>query len=232
MGLSQSPKGLLVDNLGHCSLVCVALAYFVFFFSAVGVGLSGPPNLKAASNPIANLAKPCDLGTTEKDCRVMWLGTLTEMSPYHQFMWLTLVMDRPNEVATGLPSMKNFAIQWDAVYQVDVVGIQADGLAILLAQNQTHVVPIYFPKGEVKSDVAYLFMTQEIRYVTYRITVRFLDAMGGFSQSSVPLINTVKMDFVMNFVNKDYTSFEMGWKMFFVTTSALVWIFYSGLLCW
>ena len=114
------------------------------------------------------------------------------------------------------------------------MGVRADGMNVLLAQNQTHIVPISFRKGSVASNAAYLFMTQEISYVTYRITVRFLDALGAFADASVsaPMNNLVKMNFEMNFVNKEYTNFELGWKMFFVTTSGLIWLMYSGLLCW
>jgi hypothetical protein len=235
MGVVRTPpKGLLVDNLGHCSLIVVALFYFVFFFSAVGVGVNGPKTFSSASNPTANLARPCEAGTSINNCKVTWFGTLTDMSPYHQFMWLTLVMDRPTETGSGLPALQNFDVSWNAVYQVDVVGVRADGMNVLLAQNQTHIVPISFRKGSVASNAAYLFMTQEISYVTYRITVRFLDALGAFADASVsaPMNNLVKMNFEMNFVNKDYTNFELGWKMFFVTTSGLIWLMYSGLLCW
>lgn len=74
------PKGLLVDNLGHCALVVCALAFVTFFFAAVGLGVSGPVTFSTAANPSANLARPCVGDAT--NCGATWFGTLTDMSPY------------------------------------------------------------------------------------------------------------------------------------------------------
>ena len=58
-----------------------------------------------------------------------------------------------------------------------------------------------------------------------------MNSLGPFS--FVPLSTgtpNVNMAFTMTFVNKAYTQFELGWKMFFVTTSVLLFLFYTGLL--
>ena len=225
------PKGLLIDNLGHCALVVCALTYLVFFFAAVGVGVNGPKTFASAANPAANLRQDCMGPSADAaSCRVQWYGVLTDMSPLHQYMWLTMTQTRPVVTSTNQPALNYLDVSWDAVYQIDVVGVQPDGTNVLLAQNQTHVVHMHWSPYAAQSDGAVLFVTAEIRYTVFRITVRFINALGQFA-SAVAVNPTVNMNIVMSFVNKEYTNFELGWKMFFVVTSALLFIMYSALLC-
>ena len=58
---------------------------------------------------------------------------------------------------------------------------------------------------------------QEIRYPTFRLTARFFAPLGPFANQAGLDPDSMEMDFTMSFVNKAYTSFEVGWKMFFVT---------------
>jgi hypothetical protein len=209
MARGVPPKGLLIDNLGHCSLVVILVAYLVFFLSAVAVGVTGPKTFAAAANPAANIAGPCVGGSPPAACAATWHGTLTDMSPYHQYMWLTMTQARPRKADGDAPALAALDVRFDAVYQVDVTGVTAAGQLVLLALNQTHVVPMHWAPNAATSDPAWLFMTQEIRYVTYRLTVRFANALGVFTQGDT-VQNHVAMNFVMNFVNKEYTNFEMG----------------------
>lgn len=153
---SSKPKGLLVDNLGNCALLIAALLYFCLFFGAVGGGASGPQIFSQASNPTAVLRQNCvDLGS----CQAVWFGTLTDMSPQHQFMWLSMNMERPT-AASGSPALANSPVSWGLVYQVDIVAIGADGTRILMAQNQTHAQTISFRSDGASSSDVLLFYTQ------------------------------------------------------------------------
>ena len=161
------PKGLLVDNLGHCALVLAALAYFALFVGAVVAGALGPPIFSTASNPAATLSQTCPEVTdasgikTIPACTVTWFGTLTDMSSQHQFMWLNMNMARPKLAASGAPALPELAVAWDLVYQVDIQAIAADGTRIIMAQNQTHVQRLAFGAGGAQqSNDLLLFYTQ------------------------------------------------------------------------
>ena len=139
-----------------------------------------------------------------------WLGTLTDMSPQHQIMWLNVQMQRPLLTATSLPALLPLDVSFSSVYQVDILATQPDGTNVILALNQSHVLPVHFAPGALMSDSAMLFVTQEIRYSTFRLTVRFADALGPFSSQTSGVQSLVQMVFTMNFINKLYTSFELG----------------------
>ena len=225
------PKGLLVDNLGHCSLLVASVAFLLAFLGAVVAGVMGPPIFSTASNPGAQLSASCS-GANTASCNVTWTGTLTDMSPYHQVMWLDMKMARPQLAApaTG-PALVGFPASWGLIYNIDLYAVQSDGTLVVLTQGATHVAPISFGAADTESGAAVLFATTEIRYPVFRLTVRFINAMGPFG--ALPNVNNnVQMFFTMSFVNKAYTAFEMGWKIFFTTTSVLLFLMYSGLLCW
>ena len=158
------PKGLLVDNLGHCALVLSALAYFALFVGAVVAGALGPPIFSTASNPAATLSQSCPssldpASATVSTCTVTWFGTLTDMSPYHQFMWLNMNMARP-QMAVGGPALPALSVAWGLLYQVDVLAIGNDGTRIAMAMNQTHVQQLNFAASAAKSSDLLLFYTQ------------------------------------------------------------------------
>lgn len=257
------PKGILIDSLGSCAIVCAALTYFGLFAVAVIVGVLGPTTFSSASNSAADLPIACGDPTS---CVVSWTGTLTDMTTYHQFMWLDATYSRP-ATYSGELALLNLDVTYDQVYQVDLLALSTDGSPpVILAQNQSHVAPVHFAPGAASSDPVILFATQvrsagwggkgecgvraspppghstapphththipqEIRYPTYRLAVRFFQPLGPFSQQANLDPASSAMHFTMSFVNKSYTSFEVGWKMFFVTVSILLWLMYSGLLC-
>lgn len=158
------PKGLLVDNLGHCALVLAALAYFALFMGAVIAGALGPPIFSSASNPSARLTQTCpqvkpdNTTTIIGPCTVTWFGTLTDMSPQHQFMWLNMNMDRPT--LNGAPALTTLPVSWGLMYQVDITAIAGDGTRIIMAQNQTHVQTVSFASNAITSGDVLLFYTQ------------------------------------------------------------------------
>ena len=153
----RKPKGLLVDNLGHCALVLSALAYFALFVGAVVAGVLGPPIFSSATNPAAQLSQQCESPST---CSVTWFGTLTDMSSYHQFMWLNMNMQRPTLLATGAPALPNIPVTWSLLYQVDITAIATDGTRISMALNQSHLQSIAFDTNAAKSGDVLLFYTQ------------------------------------------------------------------------
>ena len=155
------PKGLLVDNLGHCALTLSAIAYFALFLGAVIAGAMGPPIFSTASNPAARLSQSC---ADPNSCQVTWFGTLTDMSPQHQFMWLNMNMQRPKVdpgSGAGLtPALLGVPVTWNIVYQVDIMAVALDGTRVAMVVNQTHLQTISFDaQGSQSSDVL-LFYTQ------------------------------------------------------------------------
>jgi hypothetical protein len=221
------PKGLLVDNLGNCALFVASAAFLLAFLGAVVAGSMGPPIFSTASNDAATLNVGCP---DRSSCNVTWTGTLTDMSPYHQVMWLSGNMERP-KMADGSWALDGFPAAWNMAYDIDLFAVQGDGQLVLLAQNVPHVLPMSFGPGDKLSGDALLFATTEIRYPVFRLTARFKNALGPFG-NVVSIGNTIRMTFTMSFVNKAYTAFEMGWKIFFTTTSVLLFLMYTGLLCW
>lgn len=151
----SGPKGLLVDNLGHCSLAVASVAFLLAFLGAVTAGALGPPIFSAASNDAATLNVNCPDRTS---CNVTWTGTLTDMSPYHQVMWLNGNMERP-KMKDGSYALSGFPASWMMEYDIDLFAIQSDGTLVLLAQNVPHRLPMSFGKDDVKSGDALLFAT-------------------------------------------------------------------------
>ena len=162
------PNPPLLLHSGHCALLVSAVVYFLLFFGAVTAGVTGPTIFSVASNPAARLSQSCnnnDLGA----CGVTWYGTLTDMSPQHQFMWLNMNMDRPS--LNGAPALTALPVSWGLMYQVDITAIAGDGTRIIMAQNQTHVQTVSFASSSVTSGDVLLFYTQ--------VSVRCACAWGG-----------------------------------------------------
>ena len=151
------PKGLLVDNLGHCSLTVAAVAFLACFLGAVIAGVMGPPIFSTASNPGASLNAACTGGNTGS-CNVTWTGTLTDMSPYHQVMWLDMTMARPLN-GDGSPAGANFPASWNMLYVIDLYAVQSDGTLVVLTQGAQHVAPMAFGAADLQSANALLFAT-------------------------------------------------------------------------
>jgi hypothetical protein len=162
------PKGLLVDNLGNCALVTASLAFLLCFLGAVIAGSMGPPIFSTASNEAATLNVNCP---DRASCNVTWTGTLTDMSPYHQVMWLNANMARPrlDAASGGQPALKGFPAAWNTQYDIDLFAVQSDGQLVLLTQNAPHVLPISFAADADVSGDTLLFAT----------TVRGRAAGGG-----------------------------------------------------
>ena len=81
------------------------------------------------------------------------------MAPDHQFMWLEMTMTRPL-TSSGTPALATVDVEFELVYQIDLLAVQNDGTFVMLAQNQSHVAPISFRADEAGSSSVLLFATQ------------------------------------------------------------------------
>lgn len=220
-------KYVIIDRLSRPALVGISLCYGALFFICVMVGVFGPSILTIVGTGDIQL-KPC----VDPTCSVTWTGSLSSLSAQNQFMYVTARLARPAKAVGGGDVLSGVAVTFTQQYSLDIVTMDAAGKATPFVTNATHVAAINCPASSHHCDPFILFYYSHIWYSAMRVTATFYTPLGAFvsavgSGVAVPPV----MAFDMGFVNEKYTTFELGWRAFFVTISGLVWIMYSVLLC-
>jgi hypothetical protein len=218
-------KGVLLDSMGRCSVVCAGLLYAGAFLLFVIVGATGPSPTLTASNPRADISTPCPVPSS---CEVTWLGALTDMSPHHQMMWVEMEMERPVEKVTGRPALAFLEVTFPLQFAVNVTGVAADGTEQAVVRDSRHTAMVTCPAGSPVCRKLTLFTQPLVKWPTFRIVAAFSNPTAAFA--SAPIDATVNMKFDMGFVSQAFTTFELGAKMFFVTCGGIFWLAYTVLL--
>ena len=218
-------KGVLLDNVGRCSLFIIMFTYIILYGILVIVGSTGPPPILYSANAAGDPKQIC---SDPNACTVWWTGVLTDMTPQHQLLWVNMELERPFERVTQRPALASIPLQFSVLYTIDVLGITKDGKETSIVSNSSHAVDISCPPGALTCAPALIFTETMIKYPTYRVITRFINPYAAFS--SAPIDSTVKMHFSMGYISQAYTQFEIGVKLFFVVCGSMIFIMYTALL--
>lgn len=194
-------KGVLLDGMGRIAVGCTSLIYLALFLLLVIIGVTGPDPILYSSNPAADGGgMAC---SDPSSCAVTWTGTLTDMTPMHQIMWLDMQMERPLERATGKPALLGFPVEYSLVYQMDVSGSKSGSSASsVVANNVSHAIRMVCPVGDPMCQRVTIFSENLLEYNTYKLTARFFAPVLPFEAVPALLQPVVKMHFRMGFMSQ------------------------------
>lgn len=218
-------KGVLLDNIGRCSIIVIILMYMSLYGILVIVGTTAPSPIMYSANPAGDPKQTC---SDQNACQIWWNGVLTDMTPQHQALWINMELDRPLEKVTRRPALAGIPLRFTILFNLDVVGVQKDGTETSIVSNSSHGVNIYCPAGSLTCDTALVFTETMLKFPTYRVVCKFFNPYAAFA--SAPLDPAVNMHFSMGYISQSYTQFEIGAKMFFVVSGSAIFLMYTALL--
>jgi hypothetical protein len=211
---SSKAKTILLDTLSTKSLVASALGLLSSLFILVVVGAYGPKAAAQAEYPVTS---SCAVPT---NCTVTVALALPDLSPYNQATWLTARMKRPTLRSTGTPALPSSLIQWTQAY---TVAVTADGAPLA---TTTHTVPVACRPNEATCSGMLMFAQSHIYYTKYAITLTLSQPLAEFAPLSSDLSADVGVVLRHGFIDEAYTTFEIGWKLFFIVIGTIILVAY------
>lgn len=216
---SPRVKFMLLDSLSTKALVASALAFFVSLVILVIVGAVGPYAALNREFAVSSTCFPLD------NCTVTGSVDLPDMTPYNQATWVTVRILRPRLLATGQPVLPATEFRWTQGYTVSVTG---DGNQ--LVDNLPHTTNAQCRPNDEQCFGIFLFAASHIYYSKFAVKVTLQSPLAAFAQFGASLDPTVRFVVRQGTIAEEYTTFEIGWKVFFIVITAIILGIYIGRL--
>ena len=199
---------------GACFLVGVALALVI--------GAVGPVAIKKHNSTHSTHRHKVIAAAVDYP---VFSGSLTAMVPAHQMLWLDCLVKRPE--AFGSKGDKTFQL----AFRVSAEGETQKGKMHALASERYDYHTVRCKGGETWCKAVPLFAQHAILYDSYHVKADVVHpfglypgsgyeaqvdgGLGGLVETDVTL--TTKME--LHFVNREYTSFELGFYAVYLVVS-------------
>lgn len=211
--------GLLIDRMSTKAIWLLGVAYYVLFFICVIVGVTGPAAI------VRNISPPRRQQCVG-DCSPTWDTSVRSLSPRNQFLSVWGQFSRPS-LRDGSPAAINQDVSFDLGYTTSVTG----DFGAVRTVNTTHTTSIQCAAGLPFCAPFVVVWEPEILMNNYTVTITEINPLAPWRQLGLSnLADTVEFIFITSYVSSDYTTFELGWKSFFLVASLLMFGGYTFML--
>jgi len=221
---AMAQKAHLLDSLPRKGIACLLIVFYVSLLICIIVGAVGP----RATTLILDETPTFDC-SDQTSCSAAFTTKLDNLATYNQLLFTSAQVHRPM-TTSGAPALLDAAQSYSQTYQLDLVGTAADGSRTQLVNNVTHTAQIACAAGWDVCSPFMLFYYPTVQYKTYDLVVRWVDLLGPYAGISNLMRGNIAISMYTYTVPVAYTSFQLGWRYFFVTASALAFIAYSVML--
>ncbi|KAH8052821.1 hypothetical protein JL722_9955 [Aureococcus anophagefferens] len=198
--------------------------YLVALSLALIIGAVGPVAIKKHNSTHSTRSHDVVAARTEYP---VFSGALTAMVPAHQMLWLDCLVARP--ASFGSKGDKTFQL----AFEVSATGETKQGKTHKLATKRYDYHTVRCKGGEAWCKAVPLFAQHAILYDRYDVAASVVHAFGTYPGAGIswsvdgttmttevdaPVLTT-KME--LHFVNREYTSFELGFYAVYLVASVL-----------
>ena len=212
-------KATLLDTLSRRGAIIAGLIFYVFVIITLLVGAGGPT---ANASKSWDIAAKCD---TQSACNSTMFVSLNDLNQWKQVTWVTAQMSRPVSAVDGSLINKGSRVEFFMDWALETV--KKDGTVI--ATNSTHTVRVVCEPNKDKCSSFIVFAQVLYAATSYDLVLRMSDPfqpwrnVGGIEP-------VVTFSLTQGWLNEAYTTFEAGWKVFYVVITTLLWLQYMWAL--
>ena len=212
-------KATLLDTLSWRGASISAGIFYLFVIITLIVGASGP---QANSSTSWQMTSTCG---TASACNATFLITLSDLSQWKQVTWLTAQMNRPVSSIDG--TLINPALRVEYFMDWTLVSLKKDG--VLVTTNSSHTTRIVCDPNSPTCSSFSLFAQVLTAPTSYELVVNVNDPFLPWRNlANVAPVTTFTVS--QGWLNESYTTYEAGWKVFYVVITTLLWIQYMWAL--
>lgn len=182
------------------------VVFVVGFFFALILGAVGPVAIKRHNSTYST--RTFAIGPDDKEHHV-FSGSLTQMVPSHQMLWLDCKIKRP--ASFGSKGDRSLRL----AFKVSASGETDKGKAHDLQTDRHDYHSVRCVGGERWCRKVPLFAQHAILYPKYEVHASVVHAADAWPDASL----TTQME--LHFVNREYTSFELGFYMTYLILTVL-----------
>ena len=223
----RKSQTLLIDTLSCGTTTCLSI-FFIFALTLSGiVGALGPARTVSQS-VLTTGYPPWERGGADP---IVFVAPISDLTPYSQYAMFSAQLYRPLDTA-GVPALFKTPIYYQLPLTIAATGVYASG-APFTTGNASHVRSLNCPELSPLCTITFL-MVQAPVYDTSSYSIQLevaqADVFAGFSGVELMTPQKVQMRVVANTVSPQYTKFEIGYKLFLVSLSVVVAVFYIAFL--
>ncbi len=141
------------------------------------------------------------------------------MDPLHQIIYLEAQVGRPSSVYKGT------SYQYQQEMVITATGETDDEMIL---DGERVIKTVNCPAGQKLCDSMSIFSVHDVLYETYHLTVEFIHPGDFVIVDGEPSGDDDKgflVHFRMNFINKEFTKWQIGWKVIFCIITLAVMFF-------
>jgi hypothetical protein len=195
--------------------VCSSL-YFLGLLVSIIVGAVGPTALQEIR--VADRHLQC---YPTNNCTATNPEKAIGLDAFNQFIYWTVSFDRPTYTDDSLV-LPNVDYSTSFVYTLQIQTFGNDNGYNALAPKSTHMATMTCPKHSVTCDGIMAFYLNKVTFQDIVVVIAFIDPLKQWTiDAGDEIKGFLGVHHSIGTVNPSYTTFQLGWRYFFVAASFL-----------